>query len=238
MVATLACAVAVFGGAMFFPADTRAELPVATIDTVQVAATKGDDPPPPDHDDIPVNTTHRRYALASAGLFRTSKDSGDLDRDLAGQGFTANSAIDRTNPAWKLVGGYKFTKVLGVEAGYLRMNKMSTRVDSSGGAGIVPAAARFAPLTMEGVVVEGVAAWHINPSLSLIGKAGGFLWKGKVSADGLGEQATRREDGVDFVFGGGADWHLGEQVSLRLEWERFLTLDAGDLFSAGIGVEF
>lgn len=181
---------------------------------------------------------HGRYVMANMGVFRTEKSSGDLNRDLADHGFTANSSIDRTNLAWKLVGGYKFTQILGVEAGFVHMQKINTRIDASNTSGLVGEAVRYAPLTMDGVIVEGVASWDVNPRFSLIGKVGGFLWRGEVSASGLGEQITRQDDGVDFVFGAGANYYLWDRTWLRIEWERFLTPDGGDLVSAGLGVAF
>ncbi|HIJ83267.1 MAG: TonB-dependent receptor [Magnetococcales bacterium] len=188
--------------------------------------------------DISSRESHGRYIMANMGVFRTEKSSDDLNRDLTDHGFTANSSIDRTNLAWKLVGGYKFTQILGVEAGFVRMQKINTRIDASNTSGLVGEAARHAPLTMDGVIVEGVASWDVTPLFSLIGKAGGFLWRGKVSASGPGEQIIRRDDGVDFVFGVGADYDLWDRAWLRVEWERFLTPDGGDLVTAGLGVAF
>lgn len=184
---------------------------------------------------ISTDVAKKRYALGSLGIAPTTKSSADLDRDLAN---TVTSSINRTNPAWKIVGGYKFTQRLAVEAGYARFQKMNTTISTFSGSGILNDVVKLAPLTMNGAIVEGVATWEIDPLFSLIGKAGGFVWQGGVSASNQGEKVTRKDHGIDLVLGFGADFHIWEQKLLRIEWERFFTPDQVDLFSVGLGVEF
>ena len=181
----------------------------------------------------------KAYILTSIGISHIDKNSADLDRDLINSGYPITSNIDRTNVGWKIVGGYKFTKRLGVEAGYVYFQNVDAKIStSSTTAGLADEVVKYAPLSMKGVVVEGVASWDTNSKISLIGKAGGFLWKGKVNANNQGVTATREDEGMDLVLGAGARFNFWEQKSLRLEYERFFTPDHVDLYSVGLEVGF
>ena len=181
----------------------------------------------------------KAYVLASIGISHIGKSSSDLDDDLADSGYPTTSNIDRTNVGWKIVGGYKFTKRLGVEAGYVHFQNVDTKISTSSATdGLAEEVAKYAPLSIKGAVVEGVAFWDVTPKLSLLGKAGGFFWKGKVNANNQGVTVAREDEGMDLVLGAGAKLNFWEKTSLRLEYERFFTPDHIDLYSVGVEVGF
>ncbi|MEO5332840.1 MAG: outer membrane beta-barrel protein [Magnetococcus sp. YQC-5] len=181
----------------------------------------------------------KQYILVSLGITHTEKDSADLNHDLANNGYVATSSIDRTNMGSKIVGGYKFTKYLGVEAGYTLFQKIGTKISASNKSDVIYDAVKYTPLRMQGAIVEGVATWDATPSISLIGKAGGFVWNGKVNLNSShGDEVTRKDNGIDPILGVGADFHFLDQMFMRIEWERFFTPDKLDLFSAGVGMLF
>ncbi len=172
----------------------------------------------------PASFIEKRYVLASLSLSHMKKDSA-----------TGTTSIDTSGLGGKITGGYKFTEHLGIEAGYVQFQKVDTKVAN---AGLVNSAVNNAPLTMEGAVVEGVVTWDVHPSVSLIGKAGEFLWRGEATVNGQSLQARRKENGVDLVFGVGTDFRFWDHKILRVEWDHFLTPDEVDLLSVGLGIEF
>ncbi|MBF0108778.1 MAG: SPOR domain-containing protein [Magnetococcales bacterium] len=201
---------------------------------------KSMEPDVPDSLDVasPLTNDKKWYVVASVGVSHVGKSSEDLDRDLSSQGFTTTSSIDRTNQGLKLIGGYKFARYLGVEAGFVHFTKVNTKIDASNAGGIANAVVNHAPLTMNGAVMSGVGTWRITPEIALHGKAGGFLWNGKVNANALGDSVTRKDDGIDPILGVGAEFNISDQTLFRIEWDRYLTSDKMDLFSSGVGVRF
>ncbi len=157
------------------------------------------------------------YIVAGVGFSRVDVKGADLDRHMAGQGLSTSTNIDRTNMGWKLVGGYKFTKNLGLEGGYLNLGRVSTHVQAlpGGTANVIQEATQVAPVSIHGVVLEGVGSWNISPRFSLLGKAGAFLWQGETDIGGTGAGTSQREeDGVDWVAGVGWRYRLDERHSL------------------------
>lgn len=183
--------------------------------------------------------TDRLYVLASLGLSSTDRSDADLERDLRNRGFFTQASIDGTNFGGKIVGGYQWTEHFGIEAGYVHFQSVDTHIRASAaGAGLINEFVQHAPLTVQGAVIEGVASWDPHPKVSLIGKAGGFLWHGEVQAEDQGVTVTREEEDFDLVLGAGVSFHVWDQRSLRLEYERFFTPDPVNFYSIGLEAGF
>ena len=179
------------------------------------------------------------YVLVGLGVSHTNKGSGDLDAALANNGYTITSDIDQTNVGWKFVGGYRFAQSFSVEAGYIHFQDLDIQVGASPlTSELADEVVKHVPLTMKGVIVEGVGAWEVTSLTSIIGKAGGFLWAGGVMTGDQGINAARDDAGLAPILGVGAELQLIDGYVLRLEYERFFTPDAMDFVSAGFRVGF
>ena len=181
----------------------------------------------------------KHYISLSLGVSLINKHSKDLDSDLSRKGYAITSDIDRTNIGWKIVCGYKFNKNFGVEAGYLGFQDVDTNIITKvAGTGLVNEVVKHVPLTMRGTIVEGVYFWNINPKISIIGKAGGFLWSGEKNTVYKDTTVTRNDDGVDLVLGIGTELNLFDEKSLQFEYERLFTEDSVDFISVGVKAGF
>lgn len=205
--------------------------------------TRGQDhPEPPGDSTAPITPSEGQpavsvgqwYIAPGIGFSILDMTGNDLDRNLAANGFTTTSSIDRSHAAFRIIAGYRFTRRLAVEAGYVHFKDPAVTVRSAAATGLAAQVAQQAPLGMHGAVVEGVASLDVDSTLSLFGKAGGFFWRGKTSGGG----AVRRDDGIDPVLGVGADVHLWKEKALRLEYERFFTPDGMDFLSSSWVVGF
>ena len=179
------------------------------------------------------------YVLASLGISHLNKDSTDLDNALANQGIKIVSYIDNVNLGWKIVGGYRVNQHLAVEAGYVYFQNANTQISTATmSTDIVREIVKSAPLSMRGGIVEGVGLWDVMPDISLVGKAGGFFWSSEINANYQSVIVKRDEKGIDLVLGLGAEFHVFDKQSLRLEYERFFTPDHMDYLSVGLKMGF
>ena len=67
------------------------------------------------------------YAGGNIGLASAGYDEADLVSDLAARGWSIDTpAVDDSDTAWKLYGGFAFNPVLAVEVGYVELGEVVT----------------------------------------------------------------------------------------------------------------
>jgi OOP family OmpA-OmpF porin len=154
------------------------------------------------------------YAGISAG-----PTSADVCDDLSGLGL---ASCDDSDTGFKVFGGKALSPNFALELGFVDLGK----VTATGPLG-------SAKVTVDGLQFAGLVVGPINPSFSVFGKIGLFLWD--VSATGPGGSLS--DDGSDFMFGVGAAWNLTPQFALRAEWEQF-DIDGDDVTMISAGVQF
>ena len=172
------------------------------------------------------------YVLASLGVSRVDFSGSDLDQELSNKGYITSSNVDQNSFAWKIVGGYKFSKNLSVEAGYVNLGHHDTEIleTDTNTDSFVTDVGNLAPLAIEGGLVEAVGALPIGKRFTLLGKAGGLVWSG--------ESSLVDDNGTDFVLGVGTSYQLSERFAVRAEWERFFLNEDFDLISGGVEASF
>jgi OmpA-OmpF porin, OOP family len=171
------------------------------------------------------------YAGASFG-----KTSVDLECDL-----DITCAADDSDTGFKVYGGYQFTPNLAVEFGYVDLGEVTASgTDSFLGTTSVL-------IEASGFTLAAVGTIPLGDRFGLLGKAGFFRWDVDASAtSSVFGSASDNETGTDLFLGFGGFMNLGKNLSLRVEWERFM--DVGDedttgstdvdLLSAGIVFRF
>jgi len=110
--------------------------------------------------------------------------------------------IDENSLGWKIFGGFRAEKFIGIEGGYRNFGKVSSTISGS-------------PFesSMTGWDVEALGRLEIL-IVDIFAKAGVMFWSNSVTI--LGQ--SRDESGTDFFWGLGAGVHLGP-FGGRLEWE-------------------
>jgi len=140
--------------------------------------------------------------LASAADKFWYVGAGAVESDL---GF---EALDNSATGWKVFGGYRFTRIIAAEAGYLDTGDAEQTIEGTD-----------VTLNASGTHVSVVAAWPIGESFALHARAGMIDWDAELTlSDDLGSE-TSDANGQDLYWGAGATLNFGESLGLRLEYE-------------------
>jgi len=110
--------------------------------------------------------------------------------------------INENSLGWKIFGGFRPVKFVGIEGGYRNFGTVSSTISGS-----------LFESTMTGWDVEALGRLEIL-IVDVFGKAGVMFWSNEVTL--LGQ--SHGDSGTDFFWGLGAGVHLGP-FGGRLEWE-------------------
>jgi OOP family OmpA-OmpF porin len=130
------------------------------------------------------------------------------------------TACEDTDTAWKLLGGYRFSRYVAIEATYIDWGKVS---------GTALGISATAEQTSLGIGVVG--SLPINPQFSIFGKAGFLSTEQEIARSG----ATFKRDDTEFHYGLGVKYAFTANWAARAEWERTDQLRVEML---SIGAEF
>ncbi|GIU09690.1 hypothetical protein TUM4261_18410 [Shewanella sp. c952] len=149
------------------------------------------------------------YFGASVGS--ASIEQSGSDADLGDFDFNENDF------AWKLFGGYQFSGLLAIEAGYVDLGSPS---DSR------------ASVDPYGLDVFAVAGIPLGP-VRVFGKLGGIYWDADLEY--IGKNISN--DGLDLAAGIGLEFELGS-IAVRGEVEYFDILDQTWMYTVGATITF
>jgi OmpA-OmpF porin, OOP family len=115
-------------------------------------------------------------------------------------------SCDDKDTAYRVFGGYQFSRNLAIEGGYSPLGEVS-------GAG--------ATLEANAWDLVGVGIYPINPQFSVYGKLG--FYNAEVKAGGIisGKKTT-----TDLTYGLGGQFNFARNLGLRLEWQRYSGVEA------------
>ena len=167
----------------------------------------------------------------STGTAQAQQDHGWYIGGGAGQMKTegncpAGVTCDLTDTAWKVFGGYQFSRNWALEATYGDWGKISV---SGGGATAVGEISSF-----------GVAALGILPLgevFSVFGKAGAVYTQQKFTLSGGATGTGIAQEGSEGHLGVGAMLNVTRSFGLRAEWERLIKSEV-NIVSIGIQYRF
>lgn len=179
------------------------------------------------------------YLGASVGVAESGLDNASfanvLTSELGATGVVAS--VDNEDTAWKLYGGYKFSRHLAVEAGYVNLG------EQTGSATFVTPAGSPASyvVDLDAFQLAVVGSFPISEAFSVFGKVGAYFWRTESRIGIGGGTLTEDNDGNDLYFGLGASVRVTDGVKLRAEWERFDSDDDEgeiDLYTLGASFDF
>lgn len=146
------------------------------------------------------------------------------------------SDFDGSDTAFKVFGGYKFMKYVGVELEYVDGGDAEDQWRES-----------FEGVTEELKVTIGFSGFNasavgflpIGEKFSVFGKLGFMMWdadlRARYSFDGFSDSESDSESGTDFSWGVGAGFDFTDNLGVRVEYQAFEIEDAdADLFSGSV----
>jgi opacity protein-like surface antigen len=160
-------------------------------------------------------------AFADSGLFiGGSVGNTTLDEDFDGNVFDDNAT------AYRLVTGYQFSDVFGLEIGYQDFGELDETIDNP-----LPIEAS---ISADGWTVGATLDLPLGDRFSLFGRAGYFFWDADVVIDGFPVDIPGDENPY---YGAGARVDLASNFSLIGDWSRF-ELDDVDTDVISIGFQY
>ncbi len=140
--------------------------------------------------------------LASAADKFWYVGAGAMESDL---GF---EVFDNSATGWKVFGGYRFTRNIAAEIGYLDTGDAEETIEGTD-----------VTLGATGSHVSVVASWPIGESFALHARAGFIDWEAELTlSDGVVTESSSA-NGQDLYWGAGGTFNFGENFGLRLEYE-------------------
>lgn len=119
---------------------------------------------------------------------------------------------DEDDTAYKVFGGYRLNRFLGVEVDYINLGKPSGRVVP--GFNVDQSVDGFAPYV--------VGTIPLGPYFEVYGRLGYYFYDANMrQRSDLNGDVQFDEESQDLVWGGGIGTNIGEKLNLRLEYERF-----------------
>lgn len=174
----------------------------------------------------PVSAQGPFYVGVSVG-------QSEFDEEAAIPSLITSGTVDSKKTAFKIFGGYQYNPNFGLELAYVDLNSASYS-GSFFGTPVVGG-----KVELWGFNFSAVGILPLSPTFELFGKAGLFFWSAEASDVTNGVPFSTSDDGADLSIGLGLSVNLTTNVSLRAEWERFMTDVADvDLWSIGIAVRF
>lgn len=163
------------------------------------------------------------------GLARANVDVDFDGADLGGTPIDLD--IDDDSTAWRLFGGYRFNRYVGVEGGYINFDEFESSASEAGQTADVEAEADGYTLAITGAIPLG-------ERFAITGRAGYLFWDAdaKVAVNGSTVESSN-EDGSDIFFGAGLEFSFNDRFALRGVWDAY-ELDDVDVDYYGLEAEF
>lgn len=193
-----------------------------------------------------MKTIYLAAAMASALSLSAPATAGFFDFTLApfvgvsaGQSTfdlscDAGSTCDDTDTAWKIYGGLEVNEYIAMEIGYADLGEAKFSGATSGTAEV------------NGMTMQVIGTYAINPSFSLIGRGGMNFLNLEINETTAGVSSNAGDTDVAWSLGVGAQYNLSKSVGFRAEWERYFNVgdpdETGemdiDLISASVVFKF
>lgn len=173
-------------------------------------------------------------ATPDTGFFAgISLGQSDIGNEIAIPAVITSGSVDGKDTAFKLYGGYMFSRNFGAELSYVKLGDVSYSGSFFG----LPVTG--GTVETSGFNISAIGAFPINPQLSLFGKVGFFMWEADFSDRTNNVPFSATADGTDLSFGLGVNYNFTRNLGVRAEWERLKVEDAdADLFSVGLVYRF
>jgi OOP family OmpA-OmpF porin len=140
-----------------------------------------------------------------------------------GSSDTSTSGVSSDETSWKVLGGYTFTKFVGIEGSYRDLGGINETIGTTS-----------IGMDVSSIDVFGVGILPVGQKFDVFGKAGLSRVEVKSTfSDPLLGSFSASDTGNELALGAGFNFKMGEKFALRVEYETFDTTDSMDVFSTG-----
>ena len=183
------------------------------------------------------------YGGFGVGQSRANIDDGRIRDELLGSGLTVTGIGDNERDlAYKLFGGYSFSRNVALEAGYFNLGTFGFDATTS------PTGTLAGSVKMHGFNIDVVGSLPLGEKLSAFGRLGAQYGESKGSYSSTGAvvvpNASPSKRAGNYKAGLGLQYAFSDALGLRGEWERYRLNDAVgnrgdiDMISAGLVFKF
>lgn len=178
------------------------------------------------------------YSGIAAGHVKSGANASDFRQAIENEGGTnVVASVDNTDVGWKIFGGYKLSRHLAVEGAYVNFGEQQASATYD----TLPGVRVDATTELDAFQLALVASLPVTGRLALFAKLGGYFWRADSTASTTLASISEEDDGKDVMFGLGASLKLADEISLRIEWERYDSDDDEavlDLYTIGASLGF
>lgn len=170
----------------------------------------------------------------SGGYFGAGVGRTSLSDYCSDTGGIALDSCDDKDTAFKVFGGYRFTRNVAVEAAYVDLGKY--RASGSGPAFNVET-------KVTGVTAQAVGIVPFGNEFSLMGRIGAIFWDLSTSGTSGGFPGRLDDNGVDLALGAGVQYKFARNFGVRADLDYYPNLGNNktgedNVTAASIGVVF
>jgi opacity protein-like surface antigen len=155
-----------------------------------------------------------------------------------------NIAADDSRIGWKLNIGFDVTDNVAIEAGYMDLNDGNAQLNQLVNAPelFFSNAKKLHHNATEGFSLGSSYHYNVSSNIGLTGSIGLFNWEGgELQPQSLNASPASglEEGGTDVYFGLGGGYQLADDVTLKIEWERYqYNNDNTEMWSIGVNYHF
>ncbi len=165
----------------------------------------------------------------------------DRNNRLSELGVNVDAKLDdRSETAWRVLGGWQFAKNFAVEAGFTDLGTFKTVYEGRAQdiVTFLEDANRGLPHSAYGAEVSLVVNYPVFENLSLTGRLGGFFWNSEYEVEASnGVTAKHDDDGFDVLPGAGLEYSFASRVAVPAAWSHY-DVDGENLNVVSLGVKY
>jgi hypothetical protein len=184
----------------------------------------------------------RFYLGGQIGQAQGDVGASEMNQRMAELGYVAQAKVSGQNrTAWELIAGYEYSKYLSLEAGYVDLGEVRTRLSGSPVdiQDYLNSANLVHPRSASGYELALLGRYPFDEKNSVFLR-GGLLFSGSsYQADAQTEFAKRNSDDKDVFIGFGYGYEINDQWGLQVSAENYRIEDENiRLFGIGLRYKF
>ena len=158
------------------------------------------------------------------GIASGDADATALNNQLTAEGVNATASNTKANRTGKqLFVGYQYTKDLGVTLGYVDLGQVNTIISGSVSDinAFLSSVSEIHPSTAQGWQLSANYKHKIEPTISLVARAGVFDWQTKYTLQTTGASFTVNDSGVSGTLGFGIEQEIKKDTRLSFNYDSY-----------------
>lgn len=180
------------------------------------------------------------YLGGLLGQARGDVGAAEMNNRMNALGYDAEANVSHQNrTAWEILAGYKYSDYLSVEAGYIDLGEVRTRLRGSvvDISDYLTSANLVHPRSASGYELAVLGRYPLNEKNYLYLRAGLLFANSRYEADAEVDFAKRSNSGRDGFIGIGYGYEINDHWGLRLSFENYRVEDE-NIGLLGLGVQY